>query len=400
MNPKKILYIHHGKGLGGAPLSLLYLIEALDKNLYHPVVLFLHHSDAFDLYVSKGIEVYGPVNLYDFSHTRIWWFKWYHIPYLLRSIKDTYKTWNNIALHWFEKIKPDIIHLNTSSLIAWGIVAHKKKIPIVWHIREPLASGYLGLRRTLIKLIVGKYATLITPICKHDAQPWARLPKTHVLYNAVDSQLFNYTRDFQHFLTHYKLSQNTPKILFLGGLSQEKGTLIILQVLEKLLEKLPETRLLIAGYFEKSYAQNVLKNFFPAHLYKKKVLAQLNKVQNSVTFLGPINTIPEAMAACNIIVFPATVGHFARPIIEAGFMKKPVIASNLAPLDELIIDKKTGYLIEHKDIACWSNALYTLLVNTTLAQDMGNQAFDFCTKHFDIKQQKEKIEGLYSKFFL
>lgn len=399
MNKKIILYIHHGKGLGGAPLSLLYLIEALDKNLYHPVVLFLHHSDAFDLYISKGIEVYGPINLYDFSHTRIWWFRWYHTRYLLRSIKDTYKIWRNIASYWLEKINPSIVHLNTSSLIAWGVIAHKKNIPVVWHIREPLASGYLGLRRMLIKHCVGKYATIITPICKHDAQPWAHLPKTHVVYNAVDAKQFNYAQDPQNFLTLYKLPQNTPKILFLGGLSEEKGTLVILQSFEQLLLKLPEAQLLIAGYFEKSYTQNSVKSFFPAQIYKKKVLAQLKKIQNSVILLGPIKNVPDAMAASNIIVFPATAGHFARPIIEAGFMKKPVVASKLAPLDELVIDKKTGYLIDHKDITGWRNALYNVLTNDILAKDMGNQAFDFCTKHFDIKQQKKIFESIYKNLF-
>ena len=49
MPKKKILYIHHGKGIGGAPLSLLYLIESLDKQKYHPIVLFLHYSEVVDL---------------------------------------------------------------------------------------------------------------------------------------------------------------------------------------------------------------------------------------------------------------------------------------------------------------------------------------------------------------
>ena len=64
MNKKKILYIHHGKGLGGAPLSLLYLIQALDKTKYHPVVLFLYDSEVVDLFKSKGIEVVDPINVF------------------------------------------------------------------------------------------------------------------------------------------------------------------------------------------------------------------------------------------------------------------------------------------------------------------------------------------------
>ncbi|GEM_PF-6522728 len=38
---KHILYIHHGGGLGGAPLSLLYLLQQLDRSRYEPIVLTL-----------------------------------------------------------------------------------------------------------------------------------------------------------------------------------------------------------------------------------------------------------------------------------------------------------------------------------------------------------------------
>ncbi len=141
MSRKKILYIHHGIGIGGAPLSLLYLIENLNKKKYHPVVLFLQKSEVVDLYKAKGIDVVGPLNISDFSHTKIWWYRWYHPHHWIRSLWDTFRTCHNVADYWFEKIKPDILHLNTSSLIAWGKVAKRRKIPIVWHIREPFAPG-------------------------------------------------------------------------------------------------------------------------------------------------------------------------------------------------------------------------------------------------------------------
>ena len=50
MNKQTILYIHHGKGLGGAPISLLTLIKALDLTCYRPIVLFLYDSEALKLF--------------------------------------------------------------------------------------------------------------------------------------------------------------------------------------------------------------------------------------------------------------------------------------------------------------------------------------------------------------
>ena len=405
-NKNKILYIHHGKGLGGAPLSLLYLIKSLDTTKYHPVVLFLHQSEIIDIYKTHNIETYGPTNTYDFPHTKIWWFRWYHAPYLVRTILDTSKTYFYVAQQWLDLIKPDIVHLNTSSLIAWGMVARKKKIPVVWHIREPLAPGYLGVRKKIITSCVKKYSTTIIPICYNDAIPWAHESKTQVIYNAVDPVIFKFKA---------KHPTRPKTILFLGGLSQEKGTLVIFQAFEKLLQRMPEARLLVAGYFDLSQysgyspqassrssfgsflrPDRYLQNFLPASRYKKTVHNVFKKIGPATTLLGPITNVPEIMSLCDVIVFPATVGHFARPVIEAGFMKKPVIASALAPLDELVIDGQTGFLVNPCQIDSWTDRLYEVLSNQTLATSMGEQAYTYCLDKFSLEKHMYKIEKIYS----
>jgi glycosyltransferase involved in cell wall biosynthesis len=439
MSVKKVLYIHHGKGLGGAPLSLLYLVQNLDRSKYYPVVLFLHDSEAIDLFNSKDIEIVGPIKTGDFPHTKICWYRWYHPHLILKSGLDTFKTLRQIAPYWLDKIKPDIIHLNTSSLIGWACAAKKKNIPVVWHIREPLADGYFGLRKNFIKNNVKKYATKILPICKNDAKPWENYSRVNVVYNAVDAKKFDKNIDGRDFLEKYNLKKEEPKILFLGGLSKEKGTLELFKIFKKLLERLPEAKLLVAGYFdlgsilppirfrtacytqgergerdteypERSAAcppkpwrrrehevERVIKYFLPTQIYKRKVEKALKEIEKNVTFLGPIKNVPEAMAATDIVVFPATVGHFARPVIEAGFMAKPVIVSSLSPLNELVVFGKTGFLIDINDKNKWVEKLYLLLTNKKLNQQMGLSAYDFCLKNFDIKKQIEKVETIYSQ---
>ena len=392
---KKILFIHHGKGLGGAPLSLLYVIKNLDKTKYTPIVLFLHSSDAIDLYHKHGIAVEGPVGLYDFPHTKIWWLKWYNIRYIFRSLLDTFKIKYSIASYWYNRIKPDIIHLNTSSLIAWGAVAHKNGIPVVWHIREPLASGYFGLRKKIIQHCVAKYSNAIVPICKNDSLPWNDLTKTQVVYNPVDATIFDPNVDPTEFLRLHNLDSISPKILFLGGLSQEKGTLVILQAFKQLLNHIPNALLLIAGYFDTT-TNTGLKKYFPNQQFKKTVLQELTNLKSSVRLLGPISQVPQAMAASNIIVFPATVGHFARPVIEAGFMKKPVIASNLPPLDEIVIDNKTGFLVDPTNVNLWVLKLRELLEQESLAASMGQAAYNFCFEKFNVKNHVINLEKIYS----
>lgn len=400
MNKKKILYIHHGKGLGGAPLSLLFLIQALDKTKYEPEVLFLHDSEVIDIYKQNGIKIAGIVNLYDFSHTKVWWFKWCHGQYFLRSCKDTIKTILWAADYWLDKIKPDIVHLNTSSLIAWGKVAYAKHIPIVWHIREPLADGYLGVRKNIIKSCVNKYANVIVPICKHDAEPWKASPKVQIIYNAVDHKKFDFTLPINDFLSEYKLNTRTPKILFLGGLSYEKGTDVILKAFKLVLQRLPQAQLLIAGYFDTNIDLNTsIKKLSPVYKFKKETLKIYYELKKNIVLLGPTQKIPEAMAASQVVVFPSNFGHFARPVIEAGFMKKPVIASNFAPLDELVktspSEESTGFLIEPKNTAAWAEKLLLLLTDDYLNKKIGEEGYKFCVSKFDLINQIKLIEQIY-----
>jgi len=403
MSKKKVLYIHHGKGLGGAPLSLLYLIEGLDKTKFEPVVLFLHDSEAVELYRSKGINVVGIVGLEDFSHTKVYWFRWYHFHHLLKSLWHSFKTSVFVANKWIKKINPDLIHLNTSSLTAWAKVAKKNNIPVVFHVREPLARGYFGIRRKIVTKMVQKYSDVIIPISNNDSKPWNRKKrlmlnrsKVFVIYNPVDSNKFNKDISGEDFLTKYKISKYDPKVLFLGGLSKEKGTLVILKVFEKLLRLLPGSKLILAGYFDLNIEPIYsLKRYFPSQRYNLKVQRILNRLGQSVILTGAIKDVESALSSCDVLVNPFTVGHFARPIIEAGFMAKPVVASKIAPLDEIMIHGITGYLIDNKALGTWVEKLYALLTNKKLNEKMGQKAYDFCHANFRSSYHALKVMSVY-----
>ena len=392
-NKKKILYIHHGKGLGGAPLSLLYLIQNLDKAQYEPIVLFLHYSEAVELYKKQNIPIAGIVNRHDFSHTKVWWQRWYHLPRLAKITYDTIISYYHSAPYWLKKINPDLIHLNTSSLIAWGKAAHKVGIPVVWHIREPLAHGYLGVRKNIVQNHVKNYASAIVAISHNDSLPWKKEKHINIVHNPVDAKVFDHTIA----LDNIAIEKDKPTILYLGGLSQEKGVLPIFQAFETLLEKMPEAQLIIAGYFNVTDLTNPTfyrKVSSLASLYKK-VNTIYQKTKHAIKILGPITNVPEIMGLSDVVVFPATIGHFARPIIEAGFMKKPVIASNLPPLNELIIQGETGFLIDPVNTDKWSSALYKLLSNKQLQITMGEKGYQFCTKNFEATVQAKKVETIY-----
>ncbi len=408
---KKILYIHHGVGIGGAPISLLNLIKPLDRTKYHPIILFLFESPAIDLFRNAGIEVLGPVNYSDFSHTKIWWYRWYHVHHLVRALWGTYKILTEIGLWWIAKIKPDIIHLNTTSLWPWAVVARKMGIRVICHVREPLAPGYLGLRRALVRWAVGRYADDIVAICKNDARPWATLAKTQVLYNAVDCAKF---------MPAQVMMDKPFTIGYVGGLSKEKGVLAILQAVQLLHARGHKVRLMIAGFWPAPHSlpvrhsfsdggsgflqknvskgwQKIRDRIVPSDRYRKKVEKLVQELGEYVHIFGVVNNMHEIMRQMDVVTFPATVGHFARPIIEAGALGKPVIASDVPPLDELVEDGVTGFLIPPHDVAAWADALQSLMYDFELAHLMSLAGRENVENKFSLAQQAKKVDQIYSQ---
>jgi glycosyltransferase involved in cell wall biosynthesis len=387
MNKKTVLYIHHGKGLGGAPISLVNLMVGIKDAGFRPLVAFLHESQAVELFKNAGIETIGPINVMDFPHTKVYWFRWYHTHNMLRCFFDTLTTIFFIAPRLYEKIRPDIIHLNTSSLLGWGIAAWRKRIPLVWHIREPLANGYLGLRRAITQKIIASCATKIVAICKTDGSPWQDSPKLSVIYNAVNEK---------QFIPASTARTQVPTILFLGGIAEQKGTLLCLQAFEAVLQKIPTTRLILAGNNTLHQRNFILQKISGPAYYHERCLTLIEKMRHSITLTGPTTDVPALMKQCSVLVSPASVDHFARPVIEAGFMGIPALASDFAQQRELIVDKKTGLLLPPYAPEIWAVQLCSLLENEDLRIQLGRNAREFCKEQFALSLQVSKMVNVYN----
>src|SRR5688572_10788615 len=113
-NRKKIVYIHHAAGIGGAPLDLLFLLQKADNSLFQTKVLFLHDSDVVKIFKDHNINVRILEGWRPFSHTEVYWIKWKK-PHLLLSACCS---WFVTALFYGKKIlreeKPDMVYLNST----------------------------------------------------------------------------------------------------------------------------------------------------------------------------------------------------------------------------------------------------------------------------------------------
>lgn len=392
MNKKRILFIHHGVGIGGAPHSLRLLVLALDKALYDPVVLFLWDSPAVALFKDAGIRVAGPVDRFEFSHTVIWWYRWYHVHHLLRALWGWLCVVFFDAPKWITELKPDVIHLNTSSLSAWGVYARFRNIPVVWHIRESLAPGYLGVRRAIIRFLVGLCASKIVAISTHDGRFWQGSSKLQILPNPVDCDVFAPSVQGR---TSFRAAHHIPfeaKVLvYLGGLSREKGALLALQILERLCAHRNDVYLVIAGSWGIPQS-SIVRRVLGAQTWYDQVAGLADTYQKNIRFTGVVSSTHEVLQTGDCLLFPAQKGHFARPVLEGGAVGVPVLASRLSPLDELVVEGKTGFLCDPNDVADWVERCENIFSQDLTAFLL---AREWVVEHFSVPAYRKKVVGLY-----
>ncbi|MFM7603049.1 MAG: glycosyltransferase family 4 protein [Pseudanabaena sp.] len=157
------------------------------------------------------------------------------------------------------------------------------------------------------------------------------------------------------------LQSENPNFLFVGRLSAEKGIMTLLQAWTEL--NMPDWQLKIIGDgSEKTNLQRFVDK------------TGLKNVQ----FLGYLTPSQVAIAmhfATAILVPSQWYETFGRVVVEAFACRKPVLASDLGALSELITSENNGFLIPCDRINDWTEKLYWCGTNPEAMQIMGNNAY-------------------------
>lgn len=400
---KRILYVHHAGGIGGAPLSLLYLLQQLDRARYEPVVVTLKDGPAVELYRNEGIETYVAPGISDFSHTTLESYSgvdlWRLPGKLARLLPSIARTQTLV-----EAMRPDLVHLNSSTLSPSAVGAARTGVPVVWHVREPLAQGALGLRRAWIRRVARRVSRVIA-ISQYDADQILPGGGATVIYNFVDFGRFDRTLSGDGFRREFDIPPNAPIVTMLGGVAKPKGTLTLIRALPALVDALPGLRVVIAGPPPRPLrgggVKGIAKRVLRADAYQRAVQAAIDALnapaRDALLFTGVRRDIPTLLAASACLIFPSSVPHFARPVIEAAAMGVPAVASDLGGPQELIVDGETGLLAPPNDPAALAEAVAGLLRDPQRAATMGEAAYRRARRLFDAQANAAATFAVYDE---
>jgi len=158
-----------------------------------------------------------------------------------------------------------------------------------------------------------------------------------------------------------------PTILFLSNMLEEKGPLVLLEALAMLARRGVPFQARFAGAWRGPLS--------PERFASR--VASLG-LEDRVSHLGSVHGVDKAriFASSDIFALPSYYAHEALPlvVIEAMMHGLPVVATNIGALPEIVLHRRTGELVEPRDVGALASALERLLHDGNLRAAYGEAA--------------------------
>lgn len=277
--------------------------------------------------------------------------------------------------------KPDLVHisLNDPSFFFHLHTANTHPSPLL--ITIPVAPAVEWIDRKSLFARVLNTANWVTTCSAAIVEDIRKLmpditPRLSVIYNGLDSPP----------IEPQALKFTDPTILCLGRVVEDKGFDLALEAFTSVKERFPDANLVIAGDG-------------PARSGLENRAAELS-ISKSVNFIGWVNpeNVPELINSATIVVVPSRWREaFGLVALEAALMSRPVVATRVGGLPEVVLHGQTGLLVEKEDHNALAEAISYLLDNPEGAVKMGNTARLRARKVFSWRSYVDAYETLYKK---
>ncbi len=208
---------------------------------------------------------------------------------------------------------------------------------------------------------------------------WAVIP------SGVDETLFAElaAAEKQKLCQRLGLRSGAPVVGFLGRLEAVKGPLYFAQAIPAILTAAPHTNFLFVGDGrERAALQGQIKSM---------------GCDRAVTFTGVQARPADYFSLMDVVVVPSLNEGMGRVIVEAGFLAKPVVASRVGGIPDLVLDEQTGLLVPPRDSQALAAAVLRLLRDPVLAQTLGAQLRQRALEGFTEARMVDSMARLYQK---
>ncbi|MFH1612938.1 MAG: glycosyltransferase family 4 protein [bacterium] len=362
---KKILHIIKITGISGAEKHLLSLLPELDKKKYDISILFLiepkdEKNNFLEVFSQNEIKTNAIIIKSDFDLTII------------------YKLYKFIKKNKFDIVHTHLIH----SDIYGALAAKMAKTPFLIstkHNDDPFRKNYFFQKiNKVISLFVNKIIVISYYLQKFTEKvekiSSKKIIPIHYGIQIKKNVISNIKKE-------YKISDNTIILGIIARLVPQKGHIFLLKAFKLVLEKNPDTFLFIIG---DGYLKNDLEK-----------LASILKIDSKIVFTGYKENVDEFISSFDIFIHPSLWEGFGLIFLEVMNFGKPIIATKVAAIPEIVIDNETGILVPPENFTDLYSAIIKLINDENLRKKMGEAGKQRLEKYFSREKMIKETEKIY-----
>lgn len=370
--PANVLHIINGQYLSGPEHTLLNLARAMEGGRYRLQVACLFDGPLVELARRQGLAVHV-VPMRARLDLRL-------VGVLRRLIER-----EEIRIVHTHSSRANLVGRTAARLAGRAVVSHchaSTKRETTSRIHNWLLTAFDRLNAAW----VDRFVTISDTLGRELTADGVPARKVATVRTAVD--LARYTpRDGRQMRRQLGIPDAAPVAGMIALLRPRKGPEGLLRAAARILERLGEARFLFIGRAEQ-----------PAYLESLKSLAAELSIEERVLFTGFRRDIPELLSALDVLAIPSLFGEdVPLVLIEAMAMARPVVASAVEGIPEVVRDGQTGYLVPPGDIDALAAALCRLLANRALARRLGAAGRASAEGSFSLARMAQDMTRIYDQ---
>ena len=260
--------------------------------------------------------------------------------------------------NYCKKNKVDSIQAHSSSFfIACMVKLLLPRISVIWHTHSGISSYLLQKRSYLIQLSSFFFKGIIA--VNLELKEWSK--KNLFCKNVIYLQ--NYIIENENHIKKTILHGHKEKrVLYLANLRHPKNHFMLVEVVNKIHKKFPSWTFHLVG--------NDLMDDYSDTLKAKIIECQLEKV---IFLYGSKTDVENIIMQSDIGVITSNSEGLPVALLELGFYKKPVVATNVGQIPFVVKHKISGFISESQDVEDFSKNLSLMMQDEKLRVKFGEE---------------------------
>jgi len=353
---------------GGTERQLVEALRRLDRGKYEITVGCLKKRGPFlaDIQALGLPIVEIPLQSF-FAASTMKWFFW--------------------LVEYFRENRVDVVHAFDFYTAVFVVPAARLAgVPVVLASRRELAGDRTPWQQRALRVA----CWLATAIVANSRAAGSRLTgfrdalttKVTVIPNSIDLDAFRPERSPDEVRRELGVGQ-APLVGLLAALRLEKDIPTFLRAAAEVHRSVPTARFLLIGDGEER-----------ARLLR--LAAELGIAQQTI-FAGDRRDVPALLTALDVFVLSSTTESFPNAVLEAMAAGRPVVATDVGGIPELVEDAVTGYLVAPGDTVEMSQRIWRLLQDPAECRRMGAAGRARVAREFTPAKMKQRLEALYDR---